>query len=183
MKDNIMTSLLKVVLFFRRKLEEKTFKWFSYEDWERLPDLDAWEKVKDLSPSQFDWKINSYKYKSDRLAGLLDNTFPLDKPQYFFKDLPYARDCDDWARIWAAYYLHHGKEVQEWVVTNKRHPFTKSHFIVVVKDDEGWRLLNYKRYPMQHPTPEKAIEDIAGWNSGDYDDDVRIQALYKSYTP
>jgi len=179
----MLQFLLKIILKIRSHFESKTFGWFAPENWESLPDLDDWNKVKDLNAAQFDWKINSYKYLSDRFSGLLDNSYPLDKPQYFFKDLPYARDCDDWARLWVQYYLYHGKQVQEWVVTNKKHPFSKSHFIAVVKDDEGWRLLNYKRYPLQHPTPEDAIRDIQGWNSGDYNDEVRLQALYRNYNP
>ena len=176
-----MELLLKIILKIRLLLEKRTFKNFAPAEWENLPDLDKWDEVKNLNPSQFDWKINSYKYKSDKFSGLLDNTHPLDKPQYFFKDLPYARDCDDWARIWVQYYLYWGCDVQEWVVTNRKHPFTKSHFVAVVKDVQGWRLLNYKRYPLQHPTPEDALRDLQGWNGGDYDDGVRLQAMYREY--
>ena len=176
-----MTFMLKLILILRRIFEKALFDKFAPKNWRDLPDLDDWNKVKELSASQFDWKINAYKYQSDQLAGLLDNSHPLDEPQYFFKDLPYARDCDNWSRVWVQYYIYHGKECQEWVVTNKKHPFKKSHFIAVVKDDEGWRLLNYHRYPMQHETPEEAIADICGWNHGDYDDDVRLQACYRTY--
>ena len=178
-----MEFLLKLILKLRWHFEKKAFDSFAPKGWEDLPDLDKWEDVRDLNPSQFDWKINSYKYKSDKLSGLLDNSHPLDKPQYFFKDLPYARDCDDWSRIWASYYLYHGKEVQEWVVTNKKHPFTYSHFVAVVKDDGGWRLLNYKRYPKVHATPEDAINDISDWNDGSYNEAVRLQAMYRDYQP
>lgn len=178
-----MTFLLKIILMFRRALENKLFKKFAPKDWENLKDLDNWDEVKNLNPSQFDWKINSYKYKSDKLSGLLDNSHPLDKPQYFFKDLPDGRDCDNWSRVWVQYYLNRGNEVQEWVVTNKKHPFKDSHFVAVVKEDDGWRLLNYKRYSSVHPTPEDALRDLNGWNSGDYNDDVRIQALYQTYKP
>ena len=178
-----MLFILKLILAIRRNLEKKTFESFAPVNWQSLPDLDKWEDVRELNPSQFDWKINSYKYKSDKLSGLLDNSHPLDQPQYFFKDLPYARDCDDWSRIWISYYLYHKKECQEWVVTNKKHPFTYSHFVAVVKEDGGWRLLNYKRYPKVHPTPEDAINDISDWNGGDYAPAVRLQAMYKAYTP
>ena len=178
-----MVVLLKLILALRKVFEKMLFKLFAPKDWKSLPDLDNWDRVKDLSAPQFDWKINAFKYQSDYFAGLLDNSHPLDEPQYFFKDLPYARDCDDWSRVWVQYYLYHGKECQEWVVTNKHHPFKKSHFVAVVKDENGWRLLNYHRYPMEHPTPEEAISDICGWNHGDYDDNVRLQALYRSYKP
>ena len=178
-----MTLILKLILALRKIFEKVLFDNLAPKNWESLPDLDKWDDVKELNPSQFDWKINSYKYKSDRLSGLLDNSHPVDKPQYFFKDLPYARDCDDWSRIWVSYYLYHKKEIQEWVITNKNHPFTKSHFVAVVKDDDGYRLLNYNRYTACHPTPEDAIRDINGWNSGDYNDAVRLQACYKVYRP
>lgn len=178
-----MTLILKLILALRKIFEKFLFDSFAPKNWESLPDLDKWDDVKELNPSQFDWKINSYKYKSDQLSGLLDNSHPVDKPQYFFKDLPYARDCDDWSRTWVSYYLYHGKEIQEWVVTNKKHPFTMSHFIAVVKDDEGYRLLNYHRYTACHPTPEDAIRDINEWNSGNYNDAVRLQACYKIYKP
>ena len=178
-----MEFILKVVLKIRRLFEKLAFRCFAPKNWENLPDIDKWEDVCDLSPSQFDWKINSYKYKSDKFSGLLDNSYPLDKPQYFFKDLPYARDCDDWARVWVQYYLRRGNVIQEWVVTNKKHPFRESHFVAVVKDTDGWRLLNYRRYSKQHPTPEDAIRDIQGWNGDNYNDGVRLQAMYKEYKP
>lgn len=180
----MLQFLLKVILLARKTFEGWLFEKFAPSNWESLPDLDKWEEVRELNPSAFDWKINSYKYKSDKLSGLLDNSHPLDKPQYFFKDLPYARDCDNWSRVWVQYYLYHGKEVQEWCVTNKKHPFTKSHFVAVVKEDENqYRLLNYNRSSSVHDSAENALNDLQGWNSSDYDQEVRLQALYKTYKP
>ena len=179
-----MQLIFNIIIKLRHLVEGLLFKWFAPKDWESLPDLDKWEEVRNLNPAQFSWKINAYKYKSDQLSGLLDNSHPLDKPQYFFKDLPNSRDCDNWSRIWVQYYLYHGKECQEWVVTNKNHPFTKSHFVAIVKEgDNQYRLLNYERYSNVHKSAEEALNDLQGWNSGDYNSDVRMQGLYATYKP
>lgn len=177
----MIKSILKIVLKLRYAFEKQIFKALAPNRWEELPDLDKWESVRELNPSAFDWKINSYKYKSDKFSGLLDNSHPLSKPQFFFKDLPFGRDCDNWSRVWVQYYLYHRFNCQEWLVTNKKHPFTKSHFVSVVEENNGFRLLNYKRYPLVHETVEEALDDLENWNNGDYNKDVRIQIMYKSY--
>ena len=176
-------TILKIVCKLRKFFEKHLFDLFAPKNWEQLPDLDKWGRVRELLPENFSNEINKYPYQSDRIFGLFDCSHPVDKPQYFFKDLPYARDCDDWSRVWVAYYLYHGKEVQEWLVTNKNHPFTRSHFVAVVKEAEGYRLLNYYRYPATHPTPEEALDDLELWNGDTYSKENRLQCLYNVYKP
>lgn len=180
----MMETILRFVACLRRLFEPLTWRWFQPKDWEKLPDLDKWEDVRDLSPSAFSRLINGFKYTYnwDKLRGLLDNSQPLDKPQFFFKDLTTDRDCDNWARIWSSYYTYHNIPVQEWIVTNTKHPFTQSHFVAVANEGDGWRLLNYVRYDKTHTSPECAIADIKTWNSGNYADDIRLQCLYKDYS-
>ena len=180
MNKKFMNFLLDLVVKVRGIIEPLTWKLFSHKDWESLEDLGSFDDIKDLSPKEFSKSINTFDYKYDPINGLLDYSFPFDKPQYFFKNLPWGRDCDDWARIWSIYYNRKGVPVQEWVVTEKEHPFTKSHFIAVAKEEDGWHLLNYNRYPKGHETPEEAINDIEGWNNGYYEE-FRLQSRYKEY--
>ena len=159
--------------------ESTTWKWFQPKGWKDLPDIDKWEDIKDLSPEEYSRVLNKYEYKYDKIQGLLDNTQPVDEPQYFFKDLTTDRDCDNWARQWVIYYRYHKKPIQEWIVTNKKHPFTKSHLVAVVNEGDGWRLLNYHRSPNVYETVEEALGELN--RSKSYPDSERIQALYRDW--
>ena len=176
-----MEKLLKIFAVLRKILESTTWKWFQPKDWQNLEDLDKWEEVREYYPEQFSQVLAKYPYKYDKVQGLLDNTHPIDDPQYFFKNLDTDRDCDNWAREWVAYYRYHNMPCQEWIVTNKQHPFTQSHLIAVANEGDGWRLLNYDRYPNAHETVEEAIDDIETFNSGNYAKDVRLQCLYRDW--
>ena len=160
--------------------ESTTWKWFQPKGWKDLPDIDKWEDIKDLSPEEYSKVLNKYEYKYDKIQGLLDNTQPVDEPQYFFKDLTTDRDCDNWARQWVIYYRYHKKPIQEWIVTNKKHPFTKSHLVAVVNEGDGWRLLNYHRSPNVYETVEEALGELN--RSKSYPDSERIQALYRDWS-
>lgn len=174
-----MEKLLKIFATLRRILEPLTWSLFQPKRWRNLPDLEKWDELKDLSPSEFSEALNKYEYKYDKIQGLLDNVQPVNEPQYFFKDLTTDRDCDNWARQWVIYYRYHKCPCQEWIVTNRKHLFTKSHLIAVVNEGDGWRLLNYDRYPNTHKNIEEAISDINSWPS--YSDDERIQCLYRDW--
>lgn len=175
-----LNLILDVVVRIRALIEPLSWKIFSYKDWESLNDLDNFDNLKDLTPTEFSNAINKMEYKFDPIKGLLDFSFPFDKPQYFFKNLPWGRDCDDWARVWSIYYKNKGIPVQEWVITDLDHPFTRSHFVAVAKEEDGWHLLNYDRYPNGHETPEEALNDVQGWNRGYYKES-RLQSKYKEY--
>ena len=175
-----LNLILSIVVRIRAIIEPITWKLISPKNWESLEEMGNFDELKNLSPEDFSKAINKFEYKFDPILGLFDYSFPLDKPQYFFKNLPWGRDCDDWARIWSIYYKNKGIQVQEWVITEKEHPFTKSHFIAVAKEEDGWHLLNYNRYPTGHETLEDAIDDIQGWNRGYYKES-RLQSRYKEY--
>ena len=175
-----LNLILSIVVRIRAIIEPITWKLISPKNWESLEEMGNFDELKNLSPEDFSKAINKVEYKFDPILGLFDYSFPLDKPQYFFKNLPWGRDCDDWARIWSIYYKNKGIPVQEWVITEKEHPFTKSHFIAVAKEEDGWHLLNYNRYPTGHETLEDAIDDIQGWNRGYYKES-RLQSRYKEY--
>lgn len=175
-----LNLILSIVVRIRAIIEPITWKLISPKNWESLEEMGNFDELKNLSPEDFSKAINKFEYKFDPILGLFDYSFPLDKPQYFFKNLPWGRDCDDWARIWSIYYKNKGVPVQEWVITEKEHPFTKSHFIAVAKEEDGWHLLNYNRYPTGHETLEDAIDDIQGWNRGYYKES-RLQSRYKEY--
>lgn len=175
-----MNKLLKLFAVIRKLIEPLTWKWFQPKDWQNLEDVKKWDDVKDLSPEEFSKVLNEFEYKYDKISGLLDNTQPVTEPQYFFKNLTSDRDCDNWARQWVIYYKYHNIPCQEWIVTNKKHPFTNSHLIAVANEGDGWRLLNYYRYPMTHDTAEEAVADIG--SSLSYQDGERLQCLYRDWS-
>ena len=176
-----MKLLFKFIVKLRRIFEPLTWKLFKVKKWKNLPDLMNWEELKILNPTTFSQQINTLEYKWDPIKGLLDHSFPLDCPEYFFKDLPSGRDCDDWARIWVCYYLYKKYEVEEWIVTSKKHPFTNSHFVAVVKDIKGYRLLNYSRSPNTYATVEEALDELNTWDGDTYKKENRLQCLYRRY--
>lgn len=175
-----MKKLLKIFSTLRKWFEPLTWKLFQPKGWRDLSDTEKWDDVKDLSPEEFSKVLNKYEYKYDKIKGLLDNVQPITEPQFFFKNLTSDRDCDNWARQWVIYYKYHSLPCQEWIVTNKKHPFTKSHLVAVVNEGDGWRLLNYDRYCSTHNTAEEAVADINNWPS--YSDEERIQCLYKDWS-
>ena len=176
-----MKALFKFIVKLRKFFEPLTWRLFKVRNWKDLPDLMKWDDLKVLNPTSFSQKINTLDYKWDPIKGLLDHSFPLDCPEYFFKDLPSGRDCDDWARIWVCYYLYKHYSVEEWIVTTKNHPFTNSHFVAVVKDTGGYRLLNYRRSNKAYLTVEEALDELSTWNNGEYKKENRLQCLYRRY--
>lgn len=174
-----MEKLLKIFAALRRAFESTTWKWFQPKGWQDLRDVYKWDDVKDLSPNEYSGILNTFEYKYDKIQGLLDNTQPVDEPQYFFKDLTTDRDCDNWARQWVIYYRYHKIPCQEWIVTNRKHPFTKSHLVAVANEGDGWRLLNYYRSPYSFPTVEDALNELD--RSPSYPNSERLQCLYRDW--
>ena len=177
----IMLAILWIVTRIRLWLEPWFFKKRAPKGWEELDDLDNWRDALELDSDSFDYVINRLPYKSDAWQGFLDYSFPIDKPEYFFKDLPYGRDCDDWTRIWCAYYCHHSRVCEEWVITTTKHPFKNSHFVAVVHEDDGFRLLDYHRWGLS-PTVEQAVASVCDhWST--FDPDNLLAVKYKVWTP
>lgn len=181
MRSRLMNMVLWLVAKLRLALEGFFFKRRSPKNWQELEDIENWNEVRDLDSDSFDYVINQMQYKADAMQGFLDYSFPIDKPQYFFKDLPYGRDCDDWTRVWCAYCLYHRQVVEEWIVTTTAHPFKESHFVAVVHEDNGYRLLDYHRWELK-PTVEDAVASLCNhWTT--YDPANLLAVRYKVWTP
>lgn len=165
----------------RWRLESRLFRRRAPKNWIDLEDLDNWNDVRFLDSDSFDFVINRLPYKPDAMQGFLDYSFPIDKPEYFFKNLPYGRDCDDWSRIWCAYYNWWGKVCEEWIVTTTDHPFKNSHFVAVVHEDDGYRLLDYHRWELK-PTVEQAVASLCDhWTT--FDPENLLAVRYKVWIP
>ena len=181
MKKKFMLITLWIVARIRLKLERRFFKRRSPKGWEELEELDNWRNAFSLDSDSFDYVINRLPYKSDAMQGFLDYSFPIDRPDYFFKNLPYGRDCDDWTRIWCAYCNYHNQVCEEWIVTTQRHPFKNSHFVAVVHEDEGYRLLDYHRWNLK-PTVEDAVASVCDhWTI--FDPENILAVKYKVWIP
>lgn len=98
----------------------------------------------------FENYINDFTYRSDKLSGLFDMSFPMDKPEYFFADLDWGRDCDDYARIWAIYLKGTGEwdAIKEYIVLDINNPFFSAHVVATARNkaDGKYYLFNYKMF-------------------------------------
>ena len=156
------TKLVKTVLVayskIRRFIEPLMFKLFS----QKTPyNKHKWDLAKAMDINDFDNYINTFEYKSDKAMGLFDMVFPLDKPEYFFADLKWGRDCDDFARIWAIYLKRTGdwESIKEQIVLDSNKPFSSAHVILTAKNkntDKYW-LFNYKMLG-PYDNEEKAVK-------------------------
>lgn len=176
MNTKLATILLKMYVPIRKALEKIIFKTFSQNvEYE----LRRWQNAKLMSIKQFDAYINSFEYKSDFGKGLFDMSFPIKKPEYFFSELDWGRDCDDFSRIWAIYLKENGwEEITELIVTNSKKFFSKAHFVTIAKKEGEYWLFNYKQYG-PFDTFEKAVEDLYRWPS--YDKETLAWVKYKEF--
>lgn len=181
MKKRFYLIALTIVAMIRRALESFLFKKWAPKNWEDLEDYEGSSTAFMLDEVAFDMYINGLPYLADPHGGLLDYSFPIDHPEYFFKKLPHGRDCDDWARIWSAYYRFHGKIVQEWIITTTTHPFKDSHFVAVLCDKGKYTLLDYSRWG-SYDTPEDAVSAVCNhWER--YSMEELIAVKYTTWGP
>lgn len=172
MKKEIVRLVASAYLKIRKIFERRVFEVLTKE---YVEDKNFKEYFK-LDIEEFSDKINSYEYKPDLVRGLLDSSFPEDKPEYFFSEVTYGRDCDDWSRVWKIYLeLNDWKEVTEVCVLSKDNPFKTAHFITVAKKDEFYYCFNYVYTGKKHCTFEKAVKEVTGWNIYDEDNLVYIK--------
>lgn len=127
-----------------------------------------WKDYKDLSMKGFSEVINKLPYLWDIHRGLLDCSFPLSLPDYFFEPIKKGRDRDDFARAWTLWALYHNLKAQEFIVLDYRKPFSTSHFVTIIQDEKGkfW-LMNYEPYGA-FDTLEQAQEALTQWYEKDY---------------
>lgn len=177
MNKKFVETVLGFYSWIRMLLEARIFKAFSQKKIEYRED--KWEESKNLNIFEFDKLINEYPYKSDKWGGLLDMSFPVDKPGYFFSDLDWGRDCDDYARIWALYLKLHGwEEVTEVIVLDSKKPFSTAHVVTVAKLNGRYSLFNYEKYG-NFNTFENAINYMTAWKS--YPSETFVWKKYKEY--
>ena len=174
MNKKVAIVLLKIYSPIRKILEKFMFKKFS----QKLEyETKRWENAKLMSIKEFGEYINSFEYLSDKGKGLFDMSFPVDKPEYFFSELKWGRDCDDFARIWGLYLKYNGwEEVKEVIVTNSKKFFSKSHVVLIAKKDNEYWLFNYAQYGPFN-TFDEAVKDLHRWPS--YEADTLVWTKYR----
>lgn len=176
MKEKFVRAVLGGYSKVRLLLESFIFKMFSQKVEYRE---DKWEEAKGKNILHFSNFINKYEYKSDKWGGLLDMSFPVDRPGYFFADLKWGRDCDDYARIWALYLKRHGwEDVTEVIVLDYKKPFATAHVVTVAKKNGKYKLFNYEYYG-DFDTFEEAVEYVTAWSS--YPEESLVWVKYKKH--
>lgn len=167
----------------RLVLERPMFRRTSPKGWEELDDVDNWVNALALDEVSFDHCINELPYRIHANKRFLDYSFPFDKPEYFFKDLPYGRACEDWARIWSIYWIGQGKVAEEWIVSSRKGLFKYAHFVSILHDDNGFRLADY--YLSGYlPSVEECIKLVSRhWDTDAYDDGKIIAVRYRTWKP
>jgi hypothetical protein len=115
MKRNLKGSfIINLYSMFRNPIN-KTINHFFDVKLKNVPAINFYNFVA-LKEYDFRNKIMSFPYKWDPLGGLVDFTFL--HPKYFFwKDLPYGRDCDDFAYMWYLYHILNGRKAWIYIVT------------------------------------------------------------------
>lgn len=177
MNKVISMPILNLLAKIRLVIEPFMFKKFSQklEAYENK----RWEESKKLSIQDFDKYINTFEYLPDKWGGFLDMSFPVNEPGYFFTDLDWGRDCDDFARIWALYLKEHGwSEITEVIVTTLKHPIGDAHVITVAKKDNKYYLFNYEQYGVFN-TFDEAVWYMTAWER--YPVDKLIWVKYKNH--
>lgn len=167
-----------------RKLAEKVmFNMFG----QKTEKNGKWEEVKNLGIYDFETVINRYPYKPDPLGGALDISFPESNPDYFFSELDYGRDCDDYARIAALYLLYHCDlydEIKEVIVLDYDKPFKSAHVVTTYRSKASGKyyLFNYwvsGPYDTFDETVKGCITHST--TSYKYKEDKFIYKVYKEY--
>lgn len=153
------------VVVFVRPVTSSIF-WHLWYRWHRRSSeaKDRWQMFKGLPMLAFDKEINDeerYPYKRDSLKGIVDSTFSIKHPDYFFRDLRRGRDCDDWARVWTLWAHENGHESTELVVVDPRRPM-KRHAVAVIKVENKYWLANYHAYGL-YTSLEEAMSTMKRW--------------------
>jgi len=162
MKKIFIKITMALYLKFRKKYEKQIFDLLSEKN---LKEENLWSIISEYDIEKFSKYINAIEYKADMLEGLLDMSFPKNNPNYFFSNLSYGRDCDDWSRLWVLYLEKHGwEEISEVCVTTTKHPFKESHFITVAKKDGKYHCFNYEYSSIGYVTFEEAVYKVCDWD-------------------
>lgn len=138
-----MKTLLKIYSKLRRLFDWPNFK--------QLP-----EELRKLDIDSYSKYINQFEYKYDLFGGLFDHTASI---KHFLKSVKHNRDCDDWARMWSAWGYWNEFKSHEYILTQRKHFFTKSHFITLLEKEGKWYLCNY-RYKGFYNSEEEALNSL-----------------------
>ena len=140
-------KLVKFYAFLTRKLRK-----FKNSD----------NEVYKLSAEEFARKLNEMDYKADPLGGFID--YVADPDKFFDPKRKFGRDCDDWARQWSIWGLHHDYIAEEYIVYNPKHPFKTMHVVTILWKDASCYLANYYLYgPFQ--SNEDALNYLKNYKS------------------
>lgn len=176
MSKKFVEVVTNIYASIRLVIEKLMFNTFSHKVEYRE---DRWVYANGLGIKEFEMYINSFEYLSDKMNGLFDMSFPVSKPSYFFSDVNWGRDCDDFARIWAIYLKNKGwEEITEIIITNYKKPFSKAHVETIAKKDGKYYLFNYEMYG-----PFNSFEEAVAYNSAwaSYPTDELVWTRYKKY--
>lgn len=139
-KKNFKGSfLLEFYSLFRKPINETVNKFLGTK-LKNVPTIN-FSDFSALGEQEFRTKIMEFPYMWDPLSGLLDFTFL--HPKYFFwKELPYGRDCDDFAYMWYLYHILNGRNSSVYIVTPD-YDITKAHAICVVDSENSFMIFDY----------------------------------------
>ena len=161
MNKLLVKGVLDIYLGIRKRSSPFIFK--------KIYDIDddgntEWDTVKYYDMNKFSQFINEYPYSWEKLKGLMDASFPSDRPNYFFSPMNKERDCDDFARIWRLWAEHNGMTGYEYVFVNSRGKLSDvlstAHVVCIAKSsDEQFFLFNYQPYG-PYPSLKGAIDKM-----------------------
>lgn len=144
----------------------------------RVPKSKEWDSYRTLSMDAFDFKLNTFPYKSDPLHGLVDYTASF---SHFVKgSVLHGRDCDDFARMWTLWGISNGFTAVEVLVSTSSHLFSNAHAVTLLDDGKCnvW-LCNYHKSGT-FGSRDGALDAIKSWSC--YADGY-IHAVSGTYSP
>jgi len=106
-----------------------------------IPQIDFEEKYKEMPAGDFKNESMKSLYKSDPAKGAFDFTF-LDPKFFFWDELPYGRDCDDFSYMWYLWARFNNQLAYQYVVVPNI-DIKKSHAVTVTSIGGHYILYDY----------------------------------------
>ncbi len=169
MNKTYRTALLWIDVNIYRRLTSPIWYWvLRYTKYfgKELPD--KWKDIKDLPLEEFAKAIEvdaKYDYLDNFLSAFAD--FSPREKNFFFLDRTTSRECTAWSRMFKWWGEHNGYETHEIIIWRPR----QAHALTVIKFDDGYECLDYRRTYKR----EKTIEDALRNNRVGYDEFVWVR--------
>lgn len=142
-RRNFLGSLItKLYVVFRGEWNPVVNRFFESR-FLGVPKIDFERDLVPLSRDEFKEKITSYQYISDPGKGALDFTF-LDPKFFFWDELPYGRDGDDFSYMWYLWARFNGTIAYQYIIIPD-FDLKKAQAVTIAKIGSFYTLYDYHK--------------------------------------